>query len=206
MIRDGGLLHEPLLSRVRIMTDMLMSAHERSAQNSRQARLVEREQRLKDLPCADGIIDICGDGKCLKKTLKEGTNLALPGDRVRVKYTGWVSSSFEPDGTPFDSGALTFQLGSMQVISGWDLGIATMREGERAMLKLAPDHAYGIAGSPPVIPPNAVLLFDVEVLSVEEVSLHAFTKPQLIAGLIALAIILYYSLFFRPAPDDEPDL
>jgi hypothetical protein len=55
--------------------------------------------------------------------------------------------------------------GAGQVIKGWDVGVATMKKGEQAVFTIAPDHAYGEAGSPPTIPANATLKFDVELIS-----------------------------------------
>ena len=73
------------------------------------------------------------------------------------------------EGKVFDSSRdraepFTFPLGEGQVIAGWDKGFAAMRVGERALLSLAPKYAYGEAGSPPTIPADATLEFDVELL------------------------------------------
>jgi len=102
-----------------------------------------------------------------KKLLKEGEGWERPetGDEVEVHYTGTLL-----DGTKFDSSRdrgtpFKFKLGQGQVIKGWDQGIKTMKKGENAVLTIPPDLAYGEAGSPPKIPPNATLQFDVELLS-----------------------------------------
>ncbi|XP_047069159.1 peptidyl-prolyl cis-trans isomerase FKBP62-like [Lolium rigidum] len=102
-----------------------------------------------------------------KKLLKEGEGWERPetGDEVEVHYTGTLL-----DGTKFDSSRdrgtpFKFKLGQGQVIKGWDQGIKTMKKGENAVLTIPPDLAYGQAGSPPKIPPNATLQFDVELLS-----------------------------------------
>ncbi|XP_047069821.1 peptidyl-prolyl cis-trans isomerase FKBP62-like [Lolium rigidum] len=102
-----------------------------------------------------------------KKLLKEGEGWERPetGDEVEVHYTGTLL-----DGTKFDSSRdrgtpFKFKLGQGQVIKGWDQGIKTMKKGENALLTIPPDLAYGQAGSPPKIPPNATLQFDVELLS-----------------------------------------
>jgi len=87
------------------------------------------------------------------------------GDELTVHYEG----TFE-DGQKFDSSLdrgepVKFTLGKGQVIKGWDLGIATMIKGEKARLTIQPEFAYGENGQPPSIPPNAVLIFEVELIS-----------------------------------------
>ncbi|RZC62049.1 hypothetical protein C5167_023825 [Papaver somniferum] len=102
-----------------------------------------------------------------KKLIKEGQGWDTPdnGDEVEVNYTGTLLNGTQFDssrdrGTPFK-----FKLGQGQVIKGWDLGIKTMKKGENAIFTIPAELAYGEAGSPPTIPPNATLQFDVELLS-----------------------------------------
>ena len=73
------------------------------------------------------------------------------------------------DGTPFDAcvnkeDPFSFRLGAGKLIKGWDLGVATMKKGEKSLFILKSDYAYGAQGSPPKIPPNATLHFEIELL------------------------------------------
>jgi len=92
---------------------------------------------------------------------------ATAGESVTVHYTGML-----PDGTVFDASrprgeeGFTFPLGAGMVIAGWDQGVAGMKEGGKRTLIIPPALAYGEAGVPGVIPPNATLIFEVELLKV----------------------------------------
>ncbi len=97
------------------------------------------------------------------KNLVVGTgDEAEPGDTISVNYTGWLWH-----GAEFESSSYQFTLGSGEVIKGWDQGIVGMKVGGTRKLTIPPDLAYGEAGSPPKIPPNATLVFEVELLAVE---------------------------------------
>ncbi|CEG39850.1 peptidyl-prolyl cis-trans isomerase [Plasmopara halstedii] len=110
-------------------------------------------------------VDLSGDGGVLKETYFEGSGECPPaGDEIRAHYTGTLL-----DGTKFDSSRdrdseFKFVLGKGNVIKAWDLAFASMRVGEKAMLTCKPEYAYGANGSPPKIPANATLKFDVELL------------------------------------------
>jgi len=99
--------------------------------------------------------------------LKSGSGeSAKKGNTVTVHYTGWLE-----DGTKFDSSVdrdepFAFVLGAGQVIQGWDQGVATMRIGDKVKLTIPPQLAYGAEGYPGAIPPNATLIFEVELLEV----------------------------------------
>jgi FKBP-type peptidyl-prolyl cis-trans isomerase len=91
---------------------------------------------------------------------------ASPGKTVTVHYTGWLT-----DGKKFDSSLdrqspFKFRLGAHQVIAGWDKGVAGMKVGGKRKLTIPPDMAYGPRGAGNVIPPNATLVFEVELLEV----------------------------------------
>ena len=106
------------------------------------------------------------DGGLHKTVLVEGTGARpVKGAKVSVHYVGTLE-----DGTKFDSSRdrgeyFEFTLGRGQVIKGWDKGVATMRIGEKAILKCSPEYGYGVSGSPPKIPANATLLFEVELFA-----------------------------------------
>lgn len=101
------------------------------------------------------------------ETLAGTGDFPAPGDNVSVNYVGKLQ-----DGTVFDSSEnagqpITFQLGTGQVIPGWDEGIALMKKGGKATLVIPPDLAYGEQGAGGVIPPNATLVFDVELVDIK---------------------------------------
>lgn len=101
------------------------------------------------------------------EVLKEGNGQApQKGDDVVVHYTGTLT-----DGSKFDSSRdkgqpFTFKLGVGGMIKGWDEGVATMKVGERRKLIVPADLGYGTSGVPGFIPPNATLIFDIELLSI----------------------------------------
>lgn len=124
----------------------------KEAQNNNQANNVQNMEGLK--------IEV----------LKQGTGQeAKNGDRVSVHYTGWLENGTKFDssldrGTPFE-----FALGAGQVIKGWDKGVLAMKVGEKRKLTIPSELGYGKTGTPGgPIPPNATLVFEVELLNIGE--------------------------------------
>ena len=110
-----------------------------------------------------------------KNDKKQGTGAeATAGKAVVVHYTGWLYDPAAPEGkgTKFDSSLdrkvpFGFILGAGRVIRGWDEGVAGMKVGGQRTLIIPPDMGYGARGAGGVIPPNATLIFDVELLEVK---------------------------------------
>ena len=90
---------------------------------------------------------------------------AVRGKTVEVHYTGWLTG-----GSQFDSSAggppFSFRLGAGEVIEGWDRGVAGMKVGGKRRLTIPPELGYGARGAPPDIPPDATLVFEVELVAV----------------------------------------
>ncbi|XP_076440699.1 peptidyl-prolyl cis-trans isomerase FKBP1B-like [Babylonia areolata] len=105
-----------------------------------------------------------------KETISPGDGTTFPkkGQTVVIHYTAIVAST----GKQFDSSRdrncpFKFRMGKGEVIKGWEEGISKMSAGERAWITCSPDVAYGKCGYPGVIPPNASLVLDVELISLE---------------------------------------
>lgn len=132
---------------------------------------VQQENGAADTPIiitTDGGVKktvLVSPSKSVEEDAKQGGQHPEDGDTVEVHYVGTLE-----DGTEFDSSRkrtepFKFVLGKGSVIRGWELGVATMERGEVSKFVLSPEYAYGAAGSPPTIPPNATLNFEIELLS-----------------------------------------
>ncbi|EPX75207.1 FKBP-type peptidyl-prolyl cis-trans isomerase Fkh1 [Schizosaccharomyces octosporus yFS286] len=96
----------------------------------------------------------------------DGQNFPKPGDRISMHYTGTLTNGKKFDssvdrGTPF-----VCNIGVGQLIRGWDEGVPQMSLGEKAKLTISSDYGYGPRGFPGLIPPNSTLVFDVQLLAI----------------------------------------
>jgi FKBP-type peptidyl-prolyl cis-trans isomerase len=119
-------------------------------------------------PAVSGTPTVTTDGLQIIDVVVGTGASAEPGQTVEVNYTGWLA-----DGTKFDSSldrnqTFSFVLGAGRVIAGWDEGVAGMKVGGERRLIIPPELAYGANGSPPVIPANATLTFDVQLVSIQQ--------------------------------------
>ncbi len=93
---------------------------------------------------------------------------AKKGDTVSVNYLGTLQNGQKFDSSYDRNQPFSFKLGSHQVIEGWEKGIVGMKEGGKRILTIPPEKAYGVGGYPPVIPGNATLKFEVELVEVQD--------------------------------------
>ena len=156
------------------------------AEESLEAKKEEEEEEEEGQDWGDDITEE-KNGGLFKKILTPGQSSERPlsGDEVYVHYTGRLLN-----GTVFDSSVergelFKFKLGEGQVIKGWDEGVATMTRGEKCILTCKPEYAYGENGSPPKIPPDSTLRFEVELFdwNGEDITGMYAPRPPVLPGL-----------------------
>jgi FKBP-type peptidyl-prolyl cis-trans isomerase len=145
-------------------------------------------------------IPLTTDGELTKKIIKEGGEDAVPhGAMIAVHYVGRLQ-----DGTIFDESykrnqPFVFAVGKGNVIKGWDIGVQSMKVGEIAVLKCGPSYAYGSRGAGGVIPPNATLFFEVEVLEIKEDS-EKYQNLLTMGVFFMFITVVLYLVFNRVYP------
>ncbi|MFD2365154.1 FKBP-type peptidyl-prolyl cis-trans isomerase [Pseudoduganella sp. GCM10020061] len=122
------------------------------------------------------VLTYAGNPTALTKTdttVGTGTE-AVAGKWVKVTYTGWLYNqpATNKKGTQFDTGTFPFKLGANEVIPGFDQGVTGMKVGGKRTVIIPSNLAYGAGGNGPMIPPNAGLVFDIELLQVSDTKIN----------------------------------
>ncbi|KAK4100127.1 peptidyl-prolyl cis-trans isomerase [Parathielavia hyrcaniae] len=113
------------------------------------------------IPQIDGLkVEVLAEGS--------GTRETARGDTINVHYSGTLENGSEFDSSYKRKVPLGFMVGAGEVIKGWDEGLLGMKIGEKRKLTIQPELGYGARGAGGVIPPNAVLIFETELMSIEE--------------------------------------
>ncbi|CAN4109016.1 unnamed protein product [Withania somnifera] len=130
--------------------------------NTEKSNKVNYESETQELPEC-----VIGKEGLRKKILRKGNSWKTPspGDEILVHYRLKLQDGEFLDSTHGRGKPFTFKLGQGEVIKGWDEGIATMKKSEIAIFTIPPNLAYGEIGSPPLIPPNSTLIFEIELVS-----------------------------------------
>lgn len=128
-------------------------------QKEQLAQVSEPEKNMDNNKIVDGL---------KTEILQEGAGpLAKSGDTVEAHYTGYLENGDVFDSSIGRGQPFSFTLGAGQVIKGWDLGIVGMKIGEKRKLTIPPELGYGAAGVPGVILPNAILIFEIELMAIK---------------------------------------
>lgn len=112
-------------------------------------------------------VTVTKDGGVLKLVKREGTELPMIGDKVSVHYVGMLLGGTQFDSSRHRENPFSFELGKRLVIKALDIGVATMKLVELCQLICKPGYAYASASSPPKIPPNATLVFEIELFHIQ---------------------------------------
>lgn len=139
------------------------------------AQSAQQEEEAVETTQQEPVEEMIMDNGLEITVLEEGAGTEIQNGQLAVMhYTGWFYDEAAPDhkGDKFDSSRdrgrpLPFTLGAGQVIRGWDLGVLGMKPGERRILVIPSELAYGQAGHPAGIPPNSKLMFDVELVEIQ---------------------------------------
>ncbi|MBL6989607.1 MAG: FKBP-type peptidyl-prolyl cis-trans isomerase [Bacteriovoracaceae bacterium] len=139
-----------------IILYLIISKFSKITPKANTTQTAKKKKALRTLNIKEGLV---------AEVLKEGSgDAATLGNTVTVHYTGWLTT-----GQQFDSsksrGPFSFYLGGGKVIDGWDQGVKGMKPGEIRKLTVAPNLGYGARGAGRAIPPNATLIFEIELLS-----------------------------------------
>eukprot|EP01135_Chromosphaera_perkinsii_P001847 Nk52_evm26s211 gene=Nk52_evmTU26s211 len=116
-----------------------------------------------------GALDLSGDGGVLKTVLVEGTGeTATSGKSAKVHYVGTLANGDKFDSSRDRNSPFEFNLGEGKVIKAWEIGLQSMRVGEKARLECKPKYAYGSQAVGDKIPANSTLIFEIELLGIGE--------------------------------------
>ncbi len=131
----------------------------------------DKESAMQDKPLPSDEITLPSGLKYQILHDGNGQTTPKPGQRVTVHYTGWLNDGNDRPGRKFDSSydhgrSFSFIVGSGNVIQGWDEGLLEMHLGDKVRFFIPPQLGYGTYGYPPVIPANAHLIFDIELIEI----------------------------------------
>lgn len=155
-MKRSSLLVSLLALPVAASADPLHASHRPHRPNPGRKKSTAKEAKTVTLP--DGL-------KYVDTVVGKGA-MPKPGQTVRVHYTGTLTSGLKFDSSRDRNEPFEFPLGAHRVIAGWDEGVATMRIGGRRTLTIPPALGYGAEGAGKAIPPNATLIFDIELLGI----------------------------------------
>jgi FKBP-type peptidyl-prolyl cis-trans isomerase len=155
------------------LTTVSLAAQASNTKSTTNAGTATKKPATAARPNTNAPTKVTGDGTKTPDGLqywdiKPGTGpTALRGQKVTVHYTGWLTTGKKFDSSVDAGKPFSFTLGEGEVIKGWDEGVAGMKVGGKRQLRIPPQLAYGDRGAAGVIPPNATLIFDVQLLGVK---------------------------------------